>query len=322
MKEKDFFSTIKSSLQELVGGDCVTELVQIDKNNGVKADGIIVRNDKNYISPIIYLDTYYKQYKKGKTKRDIIDDIYQVYQKYSCEMNLNLDIKIQDFNNYEKVKKKVAYKVINYEKNEEMLFHIPYVRFLDLAIVFFIMVSCQKDSGIKNAAFPIRKEHLKTWEVTVEDIYKDALYNTPDLFPPIISPMGNLLAELICKELEGDAFEKTDDNYMQSELERLQKEYDSGVYVLTNTKNVNGASCMLYKNVIKEFAEREHTNFYIIPSSIHEVLLFPISDNRVTAEDLRGMVIQVNRTEIDEYEILSDNIYYYNSENDSITIVF
>ncbi len=34
------------------------------------------------------------------------------------------------------------------------------------------------------------------------------------------------------------------------------------------------------------------------------------------------MVIQVNKTEIDEYEILSDNIYYYNGENDSITVVF
>ncbi len=322
MEEKEFFSDIKSGLQELIGEDCVAELVQIDKNNGVKADGVIVRNDKNYISPIIYLDTYYKQYKKGRTKKDIIDDIYQAYQKYSCEMNLNLDIKIQDFNNYEKIKKQVAYKVINYEKNEELLVQIPHVRFLDLAIVFFVMVSCQKDSGIKNAAFPIHKEHLKTWEVTIGDIYRDALYNTPDLFPSIISPMGNLLAELICKELEADMFEKTDNEHMQNELERLQEEYDSGVYVLTNTKNINGASCMLYKNVIKEFSEQEHTDFYIIPSSIHEVLLFPISDKRVTAEDLRGMVIQVNKTEIDEYEILSDNIYYYNSENDSITVVF
>ncbi|MCI9369434.1 MAG: hypothetical protein HFH65_03755 [Lachnospiraceae bacterium] len=322
MKEKDFFSDIKSGLQGLVGEDCVAKLVQIDKNNGVKAEGIIVKDDKNYISPVIYLDTYYEQYKKGKAENDIINEIYQIYQKYSCEINLDLDIKIQDLNNYEKIKKKVAYKLINYEKNEEILLNIPYIHFLDLAIVFFVMVSCQKDSGIKNAAFPIRKEHLKTWGVAVEDIYRDALYNTPDLFPFVISPMGNLLAELICKELKGDIFEETDGERMQNEFERLQKEYDSGVYVLTNTKNVNGASCMLYKNVIKEFAEKEHTDFYIIPSSIHEVLLFPISDKRVTAEDLKGMVIQVNRTEIDEYEILSDNIYYYNSENDSITIVF
>lgn len=322
MKEKDFFSDIKSGLQGLIGEDCVAELVQIDKNNGVKADGIIVRNNKNCISPVIYLDTYYKQYKKGKTKNDIIDNIYQIYQKYSCEMGLNLDIEIQDLNNYEKIKKNVAYKLINYEKNQEMFFNIPYVRFLDLAIVFFIMVSCKKDSEIKNAAFPIRKEHLKTWGIDIGDIYRDALYNTPDLFPSVISPMGNLLAELICKELEEDVFEKTDNQSMQSELERLQREYDSGVYVLTNTKNVNGASCMLYKNIIKEFAKKENTDFYIIPSSIHEVLLFPISDKRVTAEDLRGMVIQVNRTEIEEYEILSDNIYYYNNENDSITVVF
>ena len=83
MEEKEFFNDIKSGLQELIGEDCVAELVQIDKNNGVKADGVIVRNDKNYISPIIYLDTYYKQYKKGRTKKDIIDDIYKAYQKYS-----------------------------------------------------------------------------------------------------------------------------------------------------------------------------------------------------------------------------------------------
>lgn len=322
MKEKDFFSDIKSGLQELVGEDCTAELVQIDKNNGVKADGIVVRNDKNYISPIIYLDTYYKQYKNGKTKSDIIDDIYQIYQKYSCEIDLDFDREIEDLNNYEKIKKNVAYKLINYEKNEEMLFNMPYVRFLDLAIVFFVMISCKKDSDIKNAAFPICKEHLKTWGVDIGDIYRDALYNTPDLFPSIISPMGNLLAELICKELDENISKETDGQNIQNELERLQQEYDSGVYVLTNTKNINGASCMLYKNIIKEFAKKENTDFYIIPSSIHEVLLFPISDKRVTAEDLKGMVIQVNQTEIDEYEILSDSIYYYNNENDSITIIF
>lgn len=316
MKDKDFFNDIKSGLQKLVGKDGVAELIQIDKNNGVKAGGVIVKDDKNYISPIIYLDTYYEQYKKGKSKTDILNEIYQIYRKYSCEVNL--DVTIQDLNNYEKIKKRVAYKLVNYEKNEEMLSNIPYMRFLDLAIVFFVVVSCQKDSSIKNAAFPIYKEHLKIWGADIGDIYRDALYNTPDLFPAVISPMGNLLAELMCRELEEDTSDKES---IQREMEKLKMEYDSGVYVLTNAKNINGASCLLYKNVIKKFSEKENTDFYIIPSSIHEVLLFPTRDERVTANDLKGMVVQVNQTEIDEYEILSDNIYYYNCENDSITIV-
>lgn len=322
MEERDFFSAVKTGLQRLLGENCEAELVQIDKNNGVKKDGIIVKNKKNDISPVIYLDDYYEQYKKGKTEDKIIDEVHHIYHKYSCEINLDLDMKIQDLKDYEKIKKKIAYKLINYEKNEEILFHTPYMRFLDLAIVFFVMVSCREDSGIKNAAFPVREENLEIWGVTIGDIYRDALYNTPDLFPPTFSPMGNLLAELICNELEEDMLGKADRESMQSELERLQTEYDSGVYVLTNTKNVNGASCILYKNIIGEFAKKEKTDFYIIPSSIHEVLLFPISDKRVTPEDLREMVVQVNQTEIDEYEILSDNIYYYNSKNDSITIVF
>jgi len=318
MKE-NFFSDIKNGLQSLIGETGAAELVQIDKNNGIKADGIIIKDDKNYISPIIYLDIYYEQYQKGKSKADILDEIYEIYQKYSCE--INFDIKIQNLNNYEKIKKKIAYKLVNYEKNEEMLRNMPYIRFLDLAIVFFVVVSCQKNSDIKNAAFPIREEHLKIWGVDIGDIYRDALYNTPDLFPAVISPMGSLLAELICKELAEDISVETENESIQREAERLKMEYDSGVYVLTNTKNLNGASCMLYKNVIKEFSEKENTDFYIIPSSIHEVLLVPTSDRRVTPDDLKGMVVQVNQTEIDEYEILSDNIYYYSSENDSIMII-
>ena len=94
-------------------------------------------------------------------------------------------------------------------------------------------------------------------------------------------------------------------------------EYEMPVYILTNSKKVNGASCILYKNLLRNFACEKNENFYIIPSSIHEVLLVPESQG-LKMDELKSMVQEVNDTELDREEILSYSVYYYNRELDCI----
>ena len=58
---------------------------------------------------------------------------------------------------------------------------------------------------------------------------------------------------------------------------------------MTNRQEVNGASVLLYDDVLQTVALKKKTDFYILPSSIHEVILVP-SDRIDNPSDLFTMV--------------------------------
>ena len=89
------------------------------------------------------------------------------------------------------------------------------------------------------------------------------------------------------------------------------------MYVLSNKSRVNGAACILYKDLLKDFSIEMDKNLYILPSSTHEVILLP-SDGTQESAHLKAMVQEVNRTQVDEEEVLSDSVYYYDREKDVI----
>ena len=94
---------------------------------------------------------------------------------------------------------------------------------------------------------------------------------------------------------------------------------DSFMYIATNSMRLNGANVVFYDSLLKTFSELIKSDFYIIPSSIHEVMLVPNSS--LELKELKEMVYSINRTALMEEEFLSDNVYYYNVNTDSIKIV-
>ena len=83
------------------------------------------------------------------------------------------------------------------------------------------------------------------------------------------------------------------------------------MYVLTNMQRNYGAAVLLYPGLLEMIGEEWKENFYILPSSIHEVLLVPESKNPGLSE-LKEAVFSINRTEVTKEEFLSDTVYYYN----------
>lgn len=91
------------------------------------------------------------------------------------------------------------------------------------------------------------------------------------------------------------------------------------LYVLTNHTQVYGAAGFLMKEMISGFAEEKGRSLYIIPSSIHELLLYPDFGD-VSPEELSGYVKEVNRTQVQPQDRLSDHVYYYDRQTDAIRI--
>ena len=77
---------------------------------------------------------------------------------------------------------------------------------------------------------------------------------------------------------------------------------------------------MIYPGVLRALADDLGENFYILPSSVHEILLLPDSG----AEDaryLREMIREVNATQVEPEEVLSDNLYYFDRLKNRMEIV-
>ena len=86
------------------------------------------------------------------------------------------------------------------------------------------------------------------------------------------------------------------------------------LYNLTNNARLFGATTILYLNVLKTIGEQIGSDFYIIPSSINEVLIYPIGDsnrNLYSISNLNKIVVEINKKEVSESEILSEHVYFY-----------
>lgn len=91
------------------------------------------------------------------------------------------------------------------------------------------------------------------------------------------------------------------------------------MYVLSNRNRVEGAACMLYSSLFREFADAVNSSFYIIPSSIHELLLLPDENLDERSGEIKGMIRDINDTQVKPEEILSYSLYCYDKEAGRIT---
>ena len=113
---------------------------------------------------------------------------------------------------------------------------------------------------------------------------------------------------------------------IQIELQRLEetKEQDASnqnaMYILSNVKGINGASCMMYPDVIRNFCRILKCNVYVLPSSIHEVILLPAA-SFYEKEQLEEMVYEINQSEVPYEEVLSDHVYYYSLEKKQLMML-
>ncbi len=288
MNYQEFLTTIKTQLTKRISADVKLEIHPVIKNNGRRCDGLIIMHPDLNVSPAIYLQPYYHRYLEGVCLEDIYSDILSSYQKNLPEQDFDTTI----FTDYNRASSRIVMRLVNYKRNEELLEDVPYYRFQDLAVIFYCMLHADKNN---QANILIHNHHLDMWKVSVDDLRTVAKENSPLLLPPEFVPMQTLLKEQhsIC---------------------------DVPMYVMSNLYRTNGASVILYEQMLKQTADLLQKNLVILPSSIHEVILIPVdSADSDTLATYSQMVQEVNESQLADDEILSDHAYYYNRGTQMIT---
>ena len=294
MNIKEFTKKVRDEISHILDKDVGTLVV--DKFNGVKWHGIVIKDENGNDSPTFYMDPYLDTFSETGDWNFVIQQILNQYHSASFPKSIDTEW-YKDFDN---VKDLIFSRIINYEINTASLVDIPYTRYLDFAIVYCIRCI---GTDFYTGDYLIRNDLLTYWNLTVADIDRLARENTPRLFPLRIESVAEILGLLY----------RADNGFpiMEDPID---------LHFMSNTKSLFGAATILYENCLKEYASDIGKDLIILPSSVHEVLLLPYDDN-ADIGTFKEMVYDVNRTEVNRVDFLSDNVYLYRRDTDLLEIV-
>lgn len=178
---------------------------------------------------------------------------------------------------------------------EELSMHLVTRRYLDLRIYYIIRYPLNQEHTL---SVKITEGMLEGWGITLKVLHEAALRN--------LQEDGYYIEGMLsaCRELLGI---KVDNSELDLEDE---------MYVLLNPSKNNGAAGMLYIELIREFAEKRGSDLFILPSSIHELILVP-DNGCLNHEMFEEMIGEINEGQVEESERLGNHAYYY-SRNEGI----
>lgn len=306
MDYERFLEEVRFAVQEKLGDGHEISVQKVTKNNGIVLDGLVISSkDKNF-APTIYLNSYYMCFTLGKPLPEILGEIIAGYEE-------NKDIAFENmekFLNFDSLKDKIVYKLVQKEWNRKLLEDIPSFGFLDLAVVFYLILEKNKKEQMTAL---IHNSHMTSWGVTKEELYQLAKENTPKLLPSVIRGLKDVMREIMRKS-SGESFkEELPEDFLDN------SSLMPPLYVLTNQTQINGASCILYDNCLAEFAEEQGSDIVIIPSSTHETLLIP--DQGLDYDEFLKMVVDINKTEVSDEDVLANSVYKYEREEGKIIVL-
>lgn len=288
MKFDEFANVVVEKIRDYLPdtfAEAEVKLETVIKNNDLKLTGITIRREGSNICPTIYLEQYFKAYESGAEMDKILGKIADTRMKNDFEESFDAD----QFKDFDWVKDMIVPRLVNKEQNLEQLTERPYSAIADLAVTYHIMLF----NG--NASTPVTNDFMKVWGIKTEELHELAVRNMARLIPGTFRGMS-VVMDAIC----GD---KTD--VLDPENEML--------FVLSNKGGWYGAAAVLDDKIMKSVVKRVGEKFYVLPSSVHELLVVP-SNIGMDVGQLKEMVTSINASEVALEERLSNNVYRYSTE--------
>ncbi len=279
------------------GSNMNFELHDTFKNNQVLC-GILCKYEDSNPAPMLYFD-------ENDTRNEFeiaVDMLIMARNAYKhSEFAEKIKVQIETYQ-----PDIIRARLINKEMNRERLKKIPYREFLDLAIIYAYNFPLD-DSTNEIASVIITNEMLKNYNITEEDLYKDSMRK----MNAKVIPLHQLI-----KDLLGDNFPYS--NFEQ--IEERAKEFPMYV-IMNNDINNYGAIHLTNVKILQAMSEKFDDDIIILPSSIHEIIVLP-KRNIESVEEIRSMVREINLSDaIMDSDILSDNVYVYYKNMNTVTLI-
>lgn len=303
MNFEEFINTIKDTIKEYLPEDYRDAEVNILENRKLNTNytGLTVTREGDTLAPTINLNNLFDSYSKHPEHSitAVMQEVASVIQHTPETFDIG---RIMD---YDRVKKNLFMRLSAAEKNKDLLEHAPHIRKEDLAITFHIMLD-QSDKG--TATTMINDNMMEAYGIDLDQLYQDALLNSPVICPAQIENMGEALSRMMIEDMKSAGAPPEVIQEMEKDLKESNK--DNSMTIITNDRLVDGVSAIFYPGVMDLVGERLQGDYFILPSPVHETLVVP-DDGRVSLQELTDMVKEVNMTQVNPEDQLTDQVYHY-----------
>lgn len=291
--KEQFVADVKDRLEEQ-GADVKVSVNEVNKLNE-SYEAITVTPEGSNIGVNMSIQKFYDVMQDGTSYDDVVDKAVDVISK---GIEQRPDIDVASLTDYSQMKEKLAMEVVSAEANKEMLENVPHQNMEDMAVVYRFILSSDEDG---RASILVTNQILETMGVTPEQLHADAIENAPQIKPAEIKGMSEVMAEMMGVE--------------QAEMMGLvpMNPEDEQMFVATVPDKVHGAGVLAYQDFMDKAAERVGGDFFILPSSIHEILIVP-DNGKMDLKELEAMVKEVNATQVAPADKLTDSVYHYDSK--------
>lgn len=304
MSFDEFVTEMKQRVSEKLGNQFQITTTESMEENGVNEIRLSALYENESLYQDIRMRPYYNAWFQDPDFKDSLDNIaegiahFLVKKASSTPDKQEMHYKLFDF---AWARNHLVFRILRTEWNETLLQNRPHIPFLDFSIIFYVELDGE------NGKFTKAVDHslADVWSVSVQELYEEALKNTPHKRPALFK---NLYAEIL-EIYKGDA--------PLFLLQAMQESDELKKYLLTNEDKHHGAAVMLYPGVLKQCAETLGGDLMIIPSSVHELILMQANE-RVKSMPLTDVIMGINETDVAEDEILSDHPYLYLLDQDKV----
>ena len=196
---------------------------------------------------------------------------------------------------YEKMKDKLQMRICDKEWNTDLLADKVVTEHGDFAAYYAVNL---EENGEGISSIPVTVSLMNEWGVSAEQIQADAMVADRKRGVTLMDMNEIIKSMIFGEEPENLLNEKMDMEAMENPM-----------FCLTNKAKMNGASLLLQEDIRKQIGECLGSDYFVIPSSVHEVLILP--DNGILqVPELNAMVQEVNETQVERQEQLSDKVQF------------
>lgn len=250
------------------------------------------------MAPIINLEDYFYDYEHGRSFDSIMGAISESISMEQPELNFAA---LADF---DKAKELLFIRVSSAEKNADYLKNVPHTIVEDMAITYHLKMNMD-ENGVASAV--VAHDNLCMYGVSVEELHQVAIENSEKMFPLYSFDLNERMRQNFIEDMKRDGMP-------EEMIEELLKEFpesgENAMTVVTNDVGVNGAAAIFYPGVMDKIAEMTKGDYFILPSSVHETIVLP-DNGALTAKELEAMVTEINSTQVEPWDRLTDQVYHY-----------
>lgn len=257
--------------------------------------GLLVKPEDSNVGVTLNISNVYDSFTDGNATFDEI--CAHLVSQTREAINHMPTFNLEGVDDYENMRTKLLMEVVSAEANKELLETVPHKLLEDMAIIYRFDATEIAGDG---ASIVLTNVLLDKFGVSAEQVHQDAVKFAPQNRPLEIKGMGEVLAAQM----------GVDD---PSVLGFDYDPEDEKMFVASVAGNILGAGILAYEEFMDKAAERVGGSFYLLPSSIHEVLLVP-DNGTFDLRALENMVREVNATTVDPKEKLTDSVYHYDAE--------